>query len=77
MNLAKRATIVAAIFVGMTLAACQAADAGPRWRLRRWSNRAPIDPTIRATVSFRGPTYRWPANPNRYRSPARVRVVYR
>lgn len=29
------------------------AEASPQWRLRRWSSRPPIDPTIREVVSFK------------------------
>ena len=48
-----RAIVIAAIGMGMTLGACEVVAASPKWRLRRWSNRAPIDPTIRSTVSFK------------------------
>lgn len=74
----KKLAVIAAIGVGMVLAACDVADAGPRWRLRRWSSRAPIDPTIRTTTSFRAPNYRWPApTPRHYYRGGGVRVIIR
>lgn len=40
------APLLAAILAGSI------AEAGPKWRLRRWSSRPPIDPTIRESPSF-------------------------
>lgn len=71
-----RVLTVAAIGLGLCLAACEAVEAGPKWRLRRWSNRAPIDPTIRSSVRFNGPQQRWPARTRTY-SRAGVHVVIR
>lgn len=39
--------------MGVLLLGPALAEAGPKWRLRRWSTRPPIDPTIRTTTSFR------------------------
>lgn len=62
-------TLCGAMFAAVVLAAAPA-DAGPKWRLRRWATRPPIDPTIRSTIEFgrRGvtPAYR---TPRAYRSP--------
>lgn len=45
------ATLLVAAF---TVAMAAPAEAGPKWRLRRWSSRPPIDPTIRTTPRFEG-----------------------
>ncbi|TWT42723.1 hypothetical protein Pla111_26960 [Botrimarina hoheduenensis] len=74
----QKSLTIAALGLGFCLMACEAVEAGPQWRLRRWSTRAPIDPSIRTSVSFRAPTQRWPATTRHFYSGGpRVRVVVR
>ena len=51
--------LIAVVLLGAV--AAEMAQAGPQWRLRRWSSRPPIDPTIRTTPTFdasSAPNYR-------------------
>lgn len=59
--------IAAGIFLSLGFVG-QAAEAAPQPRLRRWIDRAPIDPTIRQTPSFGQPQ----STSRRYYSPRSV-----
>ncbi|MEO0531270.1 MAG: hypothetical protein AAF266_11950 [Planctomycetota bacterium] len=74
-----RAGVAAAtIALAVMLVGASLAEANPQWRLRRWSSRPPIDPTIRSTVSFGTPSAR-SYHRGRYSSPIyrSYRVRYR
>ncbi|MEN0111104.1 MAG: hypothetical protein AAF805_10315 [Planctomycetota bacterium] len=47
-----RVALAALLVAAFTLVLAAPAEAGPKWRLRRWSSRPPIDPTIRTTPRF-------------------------
>lgn len=61
-----RTRALAAMFaICCLLAGALAAEAGPQHRLRRWSTRPPIDPTIRSTVAFGTPNAQFTSNTRR------------
>lgn len=65
-NPSRAGIATAALAVALLLISTSFVDAGPQWRLRRWSSSTPINPTIRSTVAFGTPRAQLTRTRSRY-----------